>query len=442
MAGPDNQRFETMLRHELKAGVSPSGAQCPGPEQLAALWERSLSRSEHALVESHIAGCARCQAAMAAMARAESGAADEAAPAHAPGLWLRVTAPAAVLAVVVIIISLHLFGAPMRSRREQIALALRHRIHRHHWKPAPVLTPAPPPSEKRGGLAAGAKAPPPPQPAVVARAENTRKENPAPPPAAKELAPPARELAMRERPTAAELAAGQERALAPSVITSAPSPVTHRAEVRPPSAGAAAPQSVPQPAPAPPPAAPAGVESNYGTGAIEEAQPQPATHGAPIGTEPGSRSSALEQFANAPAGQAIPGTAAAVAAPAVSAVSPQGLRRGFASFQSPPPVVAWNVGADGLIQRLGPGGWESLPSGTSVDLLAGSAPSAQVCWVVGKNGTVLRTIDGGNRWQPITPPAPVDLVKIETSGPDSATVTTADGRQFSTTDGGRNWTKL
>lgn len=450
MTGPDNQRFENLLRRELKADASSARADCPGPEQLAALWERSLSRAERALVESHVAGCARCQSAMAAMARAESGA-EAPAVAHAPGLWWRLAAPAAVLTVVVIMIATRMLGTGTPNRREQIAMAIRHRLHRHHLNSAAVLTPAPPPSAKTADMLARAKAPPS-KPEAVARADKPSKENP--------IAPPPRELAMSER-KAAEPAAEQPRAQVPRQAASAPPPLTREAETAAtgaaaPAAQAIAPQQVPSApvqgsmagpitgaaipgaAPGAPPAAQvsSGQTNQGGVPAAEEHHMQTAAR-------EGNGSNLVQpQFAQAPAGQAMPAPGPAVSTnvlPGRATFVPQGLRPGFASFQSPPPVIAWNIGADGLIQRLRQNGWETLHSGTSVDLLSGAAPSTQVCWVVGKDGTVLRTIDGGDHWAPIAPPAPVELVKIEASGADSATVTTADGRRFSTTDGGQDW---
>ncbi len=70
---------------------------------------------------------------------------------------------------------------------------------------------------------------------------------------------------------------------------------------------------------------------------------------------------------------------------------------------------------------------------------AGSAPSASVCWVVGREGVVVRTTDG-SRWTRLPFPNTADLVGVTASSADAATVVAADGRTFSTADGGATWT--
>ena len=73
-------------------------------------------------------------------------------------------------------------------------------------------------------------------------------------------------------------------------------------------------------------------------------------------------------------------------------------------------------------------------------LIAGAAPSSNVCWLVGRSGAIILTIDG-RAWRRIKFPEPADLVAVTASDARTATLTTADGRQFATTDGGRTWTR-
>jgi photosystem II stability/assembly factor-like uncharacterized protein len=98
------------------------------------------------------------------------------------------------------------------------------------------------------------------------------------------------------------------------------------------------------------------------------------------------------------------------------------------------------VGAGGRVSRSVDGGfsWQPQASGVTADLLAGSAPSPTVCWVVGKSGTVLLTTDG-QRWQRRPFPDTVDLVAVMATDVRSATVVTRDGRRFETPDGGLTW---
>ncbi len=78
-----------------------------------------------------------------------------------------------------------------------------------------------------------------------------------------------------------------------------------------------------------------------------------------------------------------------------------------------------------------------LPAG-SLDLLAASSPSPQVCWAVGRAGVVLLTTDG-EHWQPRPFPARVDILDVTATSRLAASVLTRDGRRFATTDGGAVW---
>ena len=117
---------------------------------------------------------------------------------------------------------------------------------------------------------------------------------------------------------------------------------------------------------------------------------------------------------------------------------------------SPAPTVAapggsvlWRFGAGGRISRSADAGdtWQDQVSGVTADLIAGAAPSAAVCWAVGTAGTVLLTTDG-ERWERRPFPEAVDLVAVAASNTRAATVTTRDGRRFSTSDSGLTWSPI
>jgi hypothetical protein len=114
--------------------------------------------------------------------------------------------------------------------------------------------------------------------------------------------------------------------------------------------------------------------------------------------------------------------------------------RNVAEIAAPDGSSRWRLGASGSIQRSVDAGatWETVPSGTTRDLVAGSAPSAGVCWIVGRGGTVLLSVDG-RTWRLLPFVEQVDLVAIQARDALVASVTTADGRSFRTTDGGRTW---
>jgi photosystem II stability/assembly factor-like uncharacterized protein len=69
---------------------------------------------------------------------------------------------------------------------------------------------------------------------------------------------------------------------------------------------------------------------------------------------------------------------------------------------------------------------------------AGAAPSSTTLWLVGRKGLVERTIDG-RTFQRVTFPETTDLSAVQATSADTATITTADGRSFGTTDGGKSW---
>jgi hypothetical protein len=106
---------------------------------------------------------------------------------------------------------------------------------------------------------------------------------------------------------------------------------------------------------------------------------------------------------------------------------------------SPDAGVRWRLTAAG-VDRTTDGGasWEALATGESARLVAGSAPSPDVCWLVGRGGTVLLATDG-RTWRRVPFPEPVDLVGVQSADARTAVVTAADGRVFRTNDAGATW---
>jgi photosystem II stability/assembly factor-like uncharacterized protein len=95
---------------------------------------------------------------------------------------------------------------------------------------------------------------------------------------------------------------------------------------------------------------------------------------------------------------------------------------------------------DGLAQ------WTPQSSGTTASLRGISAVSAHVAWASGSRGTVLRTTDGGNTWQPVNVPGAdsLDFRDVEAFDDRRAYVLSiGNGRAsriYKTEDGGQRWT--
>jgi hypothetical protein len=108
--------------------------------------------------------------------------------------------------------------------------------------------------------------------------------------------------------------------------------------------------------------------------------------------------------------------------------------------RSPDPQVLWRISGGRYVERSTNGGatWRAQWTNASAAVVAGSAPSADTCWLVGRGGIVLLTTDG-NKWRTIVPPADADFIGVEASSADSVMVTSTDGHKFQTSDGGKHW---
>lgn len=107
-----------------------------------------------------------------------------------------------------------------------------------------------------------------------------------------------------------------------------------------------------------------------------------------------------------------------------------------------PDPYSWRVWPGGKIEFSFDSSrtWESQKSGVTRDLTAGSAPSGKVCWVVGKDGTVLLTTSQGKHWKKLASPTKEDLVGVNAVDGKQASIWTASHKQsFETNDGGATW---
>jgi len=105
-------------------------------------------------------------------------------------------------------------------------------------------------------------------------------------------------------------------------------------------------------------------------------------------------------------------------------------------------TVRWRALSAGRIEQSVDSGitWVQQNSGVKVELLAGSAPSEAVCWIVGRSGTVLRTTDGGGHWNKVISPMHADIAEVQAV--DAMTAEIFDAKKssrFVTHDGGASW---
>ena len=109
---------------------------------------------------------------------------------------------------------------------------------------------------------------------------------------------------------------------------------------------------------------------------------------------------------------------------------------------APGSTVLWRFGPGGLIERSLDAGqsWGSQASPVTTELLAGSSPAENVCWIVGRAGAILRTTDG-EHWEKISSPAEKDWISVVARSALAATITSRDSHRYSTTDGGRTWSR-
>jgi photosystem II stability/assembly factor-like uncharacterized protein len=134
------------------------------------------------------------------------------------------------------------------------------------------------------------------------------------------------------------------------------------------------------------------------------------------------------------------GALAETVALAASAKREAALQQPEILVRSPDRLTQWRITAPGVVQRTADNGatWDAQPTGQTLPITAGSAPSTTVCWLVGRRGLVLLSADG-RTWRRVEFPETVDLVAIAAADESTATITAAGGRTWTTRNGGRGW---
>ncbi len=382
---PRDRAVDRLLREALGSD-SPASA-CVEPDQLAAWAERTLPSAECASVERHLASCARCRSVVATLARTEPAQVQPRA-ARWPGWGLGWLVPAAAAAIAVVVLLLVPWddGSGVAEQSTTLAQA---------DSPAPIAPPPPAPAPTATSTEAAAES-------------STVEAAPRPAPAIAPAAPaaPAPPAAPRERSTDPAEPLRQEMAAAASGTAPASRPAISA------QSGEASPPPVANSPPAPVP----------GTGpAPGDAQDQ-ATQARGV----------FESASKALAAPPIPGPAPVAAAP-----------RAPIQFASPDGSVEWRINPDGSVDRrdVPAATWTSVPLADAARATAGSAPSGEVCWIVGRAGAVLVSEDGGS-FRRVESPTRDDLVGVDAMSGQEATVTDAAGGRYATSDAGRTWREV
>lgn len=413
-----------LLKRSL-AGDGDAGNGCPGPDILAAYFERSLDADETARLELHLSECARCREQLAALGRAEETAPPAvAAPpkaARASSIWdWRWLAPVAAVLILTAV------WATRRPELTRIA-------ERSQQTPATVPTPRPAPQPvqhvdqqaaqqdkkqpSRVATPSGSAAPPTPAAnftagvGLGASAANSRSTNAVAPKSA------AREEFSKQ--------AAQQEATADQAAN-APSPAGATESVTVESAERAVAETEAPTAPSPARTSPA---------------PQPGIGGVAGGTAGVVSGAPSAKVQNSKEKEAPALVSAFRARPEIITENQAGEISPERIITTPDSKVLWRIASGGFIERSENGGatWNGTLPNPNAHFEAGSAPSAKVCWLVGDDGIILLTEDASN-WRVIPPPVREDFVAVSARNASSATVTTADGRKFTTTNRGESWT--
>jgi len=466
----EDKAMDGLLRRSL-ARDAARGSGCPEPDALAAYSERSLEADEVARYEAHFSTCPRCRAQLAGIFRAQAftevpvaaemraqpaapvaigvrapaalAASAHAKPAKSPRAWAmnwRWLAPVAAALVLVAVFkwqrAFRLAHAPLPET--QIAMS------RSESAPKPL---ADRPSESLDAVQPTA-----PQPATKAGTE-ARYETKA---GAKEESRPAKKaplVAAEHAPAATPRLQSKTR----ESLGAAYSRYEQADNLRKSSEGLSTALEKPSRDGAAPSSTESAVvkdERETTTGAPSAAPPManPAPPAAPAqrpsASEVAATSSqvtvqAAPSDVEANAKKQTPSTTRGLATGAFGGAQStvRGAHNGMAPVvQSQAPNVQYRVAGVGRIERSDDSGatWQGQRVKAAAQILAGAAPSENVCWLVGGSGTVLLTTDGKS-WKKIAPPAEVDLVAVSAADASNATVTAADGRNFRTTDGGQTW---
>ncbi len=445
----DEKAMDGLLRRSLARHAAAGGA-CPEPDILAAYYERSLDTEEMARHEEHFSQCARCREQLAAILRAGSvtelpvvlevkdaaraapramaqsrvarGAPEKLArPGKFDWRWLAPVAAAILVVVFIYGWNASRLGKPQIPGNE-LALSKQEAV-----PPAGVADaesgaqhPAPPPAPARmraqGNGTVHRAAPP-----VAHELPQMARNYSAPPPLQEEKTNPIDAL-RSEFESRNDLSKRSEAATATAMAKPAPAEVDTLSQEKTDAEVAPATRA---PGAAPTPGAARPTQAATKRGETRAAGAGQKSLGGGVGNSAKQKQAAAG--ANADADVTVTSQVLEVqSAPTV--------------IQTPDAGVQYRIPGAGFVERSSDGGatWQGQSVKSDAEILAGAAPSVNVCWLVGRGGVILMTTDGKS-WKKVPSPAVVDLVGVTAADAAFATVTAADGQRFSTGNGGRTW---
>jgi hypothetical protein len=343
---------------------------CVDVDTLAAWADGAMSGADRAAFEDHAAGCARCQALLAAMARTE---APPSAPAwwrRSPSAWLLPLATAAAVVGAVVIVDLSVPGRPASAPTAVV-----------RSEPSAADRQLPPAAAPAAGMAPRADGRLP----LSSTAPAMPSATPRHPERAAIDAQPSQAPAAR-RP--------KSEAVASAAVTRERSPVEPQAKDAAAQLApvAAAPPAVPAaPAPPPPPSALRDEATRAETARAAVAPMLKAA--APVPILIGSPDRDVQW-------RIVSGVVEHTADGGVTwQVQPLGITSSIRAGSAPTARVCWLAGAGGVVLRTTDGAtWIRIAFHEAADLIAIQASDAMHASVTAQSGVTFVTSDGGKTW--------------------------------------------
>jgi hypothetical protein len=438
----DDKAMAGLLQKSLAAGSStgaPAGKDCPAPEILAAYFDRTLDAEETARYDLHFSQCSHCREQLAAMARASTDASGGKKSASAwnwlrTPAWLMPAAAAFALLVVIVGVTLH------KQRATQVA----NELATARPESAPLPTP-----ETRAPESLQPAQPESSAPTVPSSLVGIPRNKTSPPVSTGEKfagSTSSQALALNAQKKLSEAAKPsrvQNSSASPAAAPAAPSTEENAIVIHArPSSGAETVEVVPRKSTS---------DSANADAATIEVSPEAAAERPGTARAKGAaRSSAPAPAAAASGSRSVAGSGFAAQKALESATRPRMQQMQLASnlsgltVRTPDSNVLWLVSDGGDVGRSEDGGatWKFTSLSLRGLFVSGSAPTAKICWLLAEHGAIFRTTDG-KTWTEVPFPAAandLEFEHIDAKDELTATVTEADGRKFSTSDGGKTWT--